>query len=61
MRLASLSAWMGRKEMQDKFRVFSNGRGSYDIIRPKVQNLLAKHRTRPIAARVTHDLGRDGR
>ncbi len=43
----------GPKEMQDKFRVFSNGRGSYDIIKPKVQNLLARHRTRPIAARVT--------
>lgn len=47
----------GPKEMQDKFRVFSNGRGSYDIIKPKVQNLLAKHRTRPIAARVTMTSG----
>ena len=47
----------GPKEMQDKFRVFSNGRGSYDIIRPKVQNLLATHRTRPIAARVTMTSG----
>ena len=47
----------GPKEMQDKFRVFSNGKGSYDIIKPKVQNLLAKHRTRPIAARVTMTSG----
>jgi uncharacterized protein len=47
----------GPKEMQDKFRVFSNGRGSYDIIKPKVQNLLAKHKTRPIAARVTMTSG----
>jgi uncharacterized protein len=47
----------GPKEMQDKFRVFSNGRGSYDIIKPKVQNLLATHRTRPIAARVTMTSG----
>jgi uncharacterized protein len=47
----------GPKEMQDKFRVFSNGRGSYDIIKPKVQNLLANHRTRPIAARVTMTSG----
>src|SRR5580700_12252460 len=47
----------GPKEMQDKFRVFSNGRGSYDIIKPKVQNLLARHRTRPIAARVTMTSG----
>jgi uncharacterized protein len=47
----------GPKEMQDKFRVFSNGKGSYDIIKPKVQNLLAKHKTRPIAARVTMTSG----
>jgi uncharacterized protein len=47
----------GPKEMQDKFRVFSNGRGSYDIIKLKVQNLFAKHRTRPIAARVTMTSG----
>ena len=47
----------GPKEMQDKFRVFSNGRGSYDIIKPKVQNLLATHKTRPIAARVTMTSG----
>jgi uncharacterized protein len=47
----------GPKEMQDKFRVFSNGRGSYDIIKPKVQKLLATHRTRPIAARVTMTSG----
>ncbi len=43
----------GTKEINDKFRVFSNGKGSYDIIEPKVRELLAKHRTRPIAARVT--------
>ncbi len=43
----------GPKEMQDKFRVFSNGRGSYDIIAPKIRELLARHKTRPIAARVT--------
>jgi uncharacterized protein len=47
----------GPKEMQDKFRVFSNGKGSYDIIKPKVQNLLANHKTRPIAARVTMTSG----
>jgi uncharacterized protein len=47
----------GPKEMQDKFRIFSNGRGSYDIVRPKVENLLAKHKTRPIAARVTMTSG----
>jgi uncharacterized protein len=43
----------GAKESHDAFRVFKNGRGSYDVIEPKVKELLAKHRTRPIAARVT--------
>ena len=43
----------GPKEMHDKLRVFANGQGSYDIIAPKVRDLIQKHRTRPIAARVT--------
>jgi uncharacterized protein len=43
----------GPKEVNDKFRIFANGRGSYDIIEPKVRQLLARHHTRPIAARVT--------
>jgi uncharacterized protein len=43
----------GPKEMNDKFRIFANGRGSYDIIEPRVRELLARHHTRPIAARVT--------
>jgi uncharacterized protein len=43
----------GPPEMHDSLRVFANGRGSYDIIAPKVRELLATHRTRPIAARVT--------
>lgn len=43
----------GPKEMHDALRVFSNGKGSYDIIEPKVKALLANHHTRPIAARVT--------
>jgi uncharacterized protein len=43
----------GPKEMNDTFRVFSNGRGSYDIMEPKIRELLARHHTRPIAARVT--------
>lgn len=43
----------GPKEMNDKFRVLSNGRGSYDIIEPKIRELIATHHTRPIAARVT--------
>jgi uncharacterized protein len=43
----------GPREMQDRFRVFSNGAGSYDIVAPKIKDLLRRHRTRPIGARVT--------
>jgi uncharacterized protein len=47
----------GPKEMHDHLRVFSNGRGSYDIIAPKVRALIQNHRTRPITARVTLTAG----
>ncbi len=43
----------GPKELNDKLRVFSNGQGSYEMIIPKIKELLARHRSRPIAARVT--------
>jgi uncharacterized protein len=43
----------GPQDLQDKFRVFHNGRGSYDIVAPRIKALLARHRTRPIGARVT--------
>ena len=43
----------GPKEMQDEFRVFKSGAGSYDIIVPKVRELLKRHTSRPIGARVT--------
>ncbi len=43
----------GPKATNDQFRVFSNGRGSYDIIVPKIRELLARHRSRPVSARVT--------
>jgi uncharacterized protein len=33
--------------------VFANGRGSYDVIEPRVRDLIRNHRTRPITARVT--------
>jgi len=39
--------------MQNKFRVFHNGAGSYDVALPKIKALLARHRSRPIGARVT--------
>ncbi|HTR37063.1 MAG TPA: quinohemoprotein amine dehydrogenase maturation protein [Bryobacteraceae bacterium] len=47
----------GPKEMHDQLRVFSNGKGSYDIIEPKVRALIENHRTRPITARVTLTAG----
>jgi uncharacterized protein len=47
----------GPPDLHDKLRVFANGRGSYDIIAPKVRALLENHRTRPIAARVTLTAG----
>ena len=43
----------GAREQQDRFRTFSNGMGSYDIIRPNIEKLLARHRRRPVGARVT--------
>jgi uncharacterized protein len=43
----------GPKEMHDQLRVFANGRGSYDIVEPRVRALVRGHRTRPICARVT--------
>ena len=43
----------GPEEIQDKFRVFHNGRGSYAVVAPKIKELIARHRSRPIGARVT--------
>lgn len=43
----------GPKELQDGSRVFKTGRGSYDIAMPKIRELLKRHRSRPIGARVT--------
>ncbi|OJU09056.1 MAG: quinohemoprotein amine dehydrogenase maturation protein [Caulobacterales bacterium 68-7] len=43
----------GPPDLQDKRRVFKNGRGSYARIEPRLRNLIANHRTRAITARVT--------
>jgi uncharacterized protein len=43
----------GDRERQDKFRTFANGQGSYDIILPRIKELLARHHRRPVGARVT--------
>jgi uncharacterized protein len=43
----------GPKDAQDEFRVFKNGRGSYDLVVPRIRELLTRHTSRPIGARVT--------
>src|SRR6202161_3241828 len=43
----------GDKASHDAFRVFSNGKGSYDIVEPRVRQLIRDHKTRPFVARVT--------
>jgi uncharacterized protein len=43
----------GGKEQQDRFRVFNNGMGSYDVVLPNIRMLLDRHRKRPVGARVT--------
>jgi len=43
----------GPPDLQNRFRVFHNGAGSYDMMAPKVKALIATHRSRPIGARVT--------
>jgi len=48
----------GPKEVQDKFRVFHNGSGSYDVVAPKIKELLKRHTSRPIGARVTLTSGK---
>jgi uncharacterized protein len=47
----------GDKELNDKMRVFHDGRGSYDVIVPKIRMLLKGHRTNSIGARVTLSAG----
>src|SRR5207248_947762 len=43
----------GPRELQNRFRVFHNGAGSYDIVAPEIRELLQRHRSRTIGARVT--------
>ncbi len=43
----------GPRDIQNKFRVFHGGVGSYDLVAPKIKALMARHRSRPIGARVT--------
>lgn len=43
----------GPKEIHDRRRVFKNGRGTYEVILPRIRALLDAYRDRPIGARVT--------
>jgi uncharacterized protein len=43
----------GPAELQDKRRVYKSGKGSYAVVEPRIRELIAKHRTRAITARVT--------
>ena len=43
----------GPRDLQNRFRVFHTGAGSYDLVAPKIRALIARHRSRPIGARVT--------
>src|SRR5205814_4435635 len=47
----------GPADLHDKLRVFANGRGSYDVIEPRVRALIQNHRTRSMTARVTLSSG----
>ncbi len=47
----------GDQELNDKMRVFHDGRGSYNVIVPKIKMLLERHRTNSIGARVTLSSG----
>jgi uncharacterized protein len=47
----------GDRELNDRMRVFHNGKGSYDVIAPKIKMLLARHKTNSIGARVTLSSG----
>jgi uncharacterized protein len=43
----------GPKKFQDGMRIYASGMGSYDVVAPRVKELLRVHRGRPIGARVT--------
>ncbi|HVQ31451.1 MAG TPA: quinohemoprotein amine dehydrogenase maturation protein [Vicinamibacteria bacterium] len=49
----------GPKDVQDRFRVFPNGAGSYDLVLPRIKELLGRRHRRPVGARVTLTSGGD--
>ncbi|MFW7267925.1 quinohemoprotein amine dehydrogenase maturation protein [Gluconacetobacter sp. Hr-1-5] len=47
----------GPADLQDKRRVSKSGKGTYDVIEPRLRKLIATHRTRAVTARVTLSAG----
>jgi uncharacterized protein len=47
----------GDRELNDRMRIFSDGRGSYEVIVPRIKMLLERHKTNSIGARVTLSSG----
>jgi uncharacterized protein len=47
----------GDRELNDRMRIFHDGRGSYEVIVPKIKMLLQRHHTNSIGARVTLSSG----
>ena len=47
----------GPQDMQDARRVYKSGKGSYEVILPRLKALIARHTTRAITARVTLSAG----
>lgn len=43
----------GPEEVHNIWRPFKNGAGSYHLVRRNVEKLIARHKTRPVATRVT--------
>lgn len=43
----------GPPDLQDRHRVFKNGKGTYAFIEPRLRKLIASHKTRLVTARVT--------
>ena len=43
----------GPPDLQNKRRVYKSGKGSYEVIEPRLRKLIAGHKTRAITARVT--------
>ena len=52
-RVAVTVSMDGPKALHDKNRKTVGGKGTYEVVAAKARMLLARHRTRPVGARVT--------